>query len=237
MLQAPTFSSPEAYGNNEQKHHCFGDTMKSLFVIMILATAVSSCSTIYYSFWEAFGTEKRELLRDSIKKSNDIQEDTQSELQSALDRIRSEYKFDESELERTYDKLSSDYEAIKRKSESLSNRIDKVEDIANDLFGEWKDEAEEISNSKYKKESLKKREKTMTKFGELLKSMRNVEGSLKPFLVTFNDQVLFLKHNLNAKSLGAFKTEFRSIEKELSTLSQSIKKSSKEAEDFIDELK
>lgn len=211
--------------------------MKSLLIMFTLATAVSSCSTIYYSFWETFGTEKRELLRDNIKKSNDLQEETQTELKSALDRVRSEYKFDEGELESTYDKLASDYDRITRRSESLTARIDKVEEIATDLFAEWKTEAGEISNKKYKRESLKKRDQTIAKFDVLLKSMRKVEASLKPFLVTFNDQVLFLKHNLNAKSLGAFRSEFNSIEKELNQLSQSIKKSSKEAEDFISELK
>ncbi len=50
------------------------------------------------------------------------------------------------------------------------------------------------------------------------------------------DQVLYLKHNLNAKALDVLKTEIGSIEADVISLIESIETSLRESERFTDSL-
>ena len=55
-------------------------------------------------------------------------------------------------------------------------------------------------------------------------------------LQTFRDNVLFLKHNLNAQAIGSLKGEFASLEQEIEVLIREMNRSIAESNKFIDEL-
>ena len=42
--------------------------------------------------------------------------------------------------------------------------------------------------------------------------MKRAERKIDPVLSAFKDQVLFLKHNLNARSIASLKSEFATVE-------------------------
>ena len=195
-----------------------------------------SCSSVYYKFWETLGREKRDLLKTNVAAASESQEDLEEEFKDTISKIRSEYKFDGGSLEETYDSLSEDLADAESEAASLTSRIDKVEDVGEDLFAEWQSEINELTNPKYKSDSKKKRASTERKFNTMLASMRRVEASMEPILRKFRDQVLYLKHNLNAAALGAFKTEFVSIESDINGLIKRIEASSSEAESFIKDI-
>ena len=65
----------------------------------------------------------------------------------------------------------------------------------------------------------------------------SAEASLAPVLKQFNDQVLYLKHNLNAQALGSLKAEAGQIEKEIGRLIQEMNASISQADAFIKGLK
>ena len=67
--------------------------------------------------------------------------------------------------------------------------------------------------------------------------MANSESQLDQVLTLLRDQVLFLKHNLNAKTLATFKGEFGKIEKEINELISRIDQSLSETENFQMTLK
>ena len=48
---------------------------------------------------------------------------------------------------------------------------------------------------------------TRSRYKQLMASMRRAERSMSPVLESFEDQVLFLKHNLNARAIGALRNE------------------------------
>lgn len=198
---------------------------------------VVSCSTVYYNVWEALGKEKRDLLKSNVLKVKEDQDEVQEEFRDTLEKVRSKYKLNGGNLEKIYDQLNGDYEDAKAKSDTLTKRINKVEEIAEDLFEEWEQEAKQITNTTYRRDSLNKRRATMRKFKGMHRAMRRVESSLQPVLTKLKDQVLYLKHNLNAQAIGAFKVEFEKIAREINSLSGQIKKSSRAADDFIANMK
>ena len=208
----------------------------SIFPLLVTAFLTQSCSTVYYNFWESLGKEKHDLLVANIEEVQDDQKDVEKAFSSALDRIRKEYSLKEPDLEEFYDDLSADYQRAQKKAEQLTARIDKVETIAQDLFAEWEDEADDIKTDRYRQDSLQKLKATKSKFKPMLASMRGVEKSMTPVLSKFNDQVLYLKHNLNAKALGAFKKEFVTVEAEIKALVADIEKSTARADEFMSQM-
>lgn len=197
---------------------------------------LSSCSSVYYNFWETFGKEKRDLLKSKMISADSSHSEVNEELKDSLARIRSEYKFKEGNLEKTYDSLSEDYEDISEKSDLLSNNINKAEDIANDLFAEWNEEALSLNKRNYRNDSLAKLKRTKSSFRDTLSSMRIVEKKMKRLLMQYKDQVTYIKHNLNAKIIGNLQLEMGSISSEMEKLITQINESKSKTKKFISKL-
>ena len=70
----------------------------------------------------------------------------------------------------------------------------------------------------------------------MIKAMRQAEKSVSPVLAALRDQVLYLKHNLNAKAIGALQGEVRDVEQDVASLLQSMERSMQESKRFIAEL-
>jgi hypothetical protein len=66
--------------------------------------------------------------------------------------------------------------------------------------------------------------------------MKRAERKMDPVLSAFNDQVLFLKHNLNAKAIASLQTELGSVEAEVNSLIRDMEASIKEADAFISSM-
>ena len=66
-----------------------------------------------------------------------------------------------------------------------------------------------------------------------MKVMGRAADRMEPVLATFRDQVLFLKHNLNARALASLTTTNRELEADISRLVADMEASIREAEDFI----
>lgn len=60
---------------------------------------------------------------------------------------------------------------------------------------------------------------------------------MKPILDTLQDNVLVLKHSLNAQAIGALQGEFGTLKKEISNLLDKMTISIKASDTFIKEMK
>ena len=60
---------------------------------------------------------------------------------------------------------------------------------------------------------------------------------MDPVVATFRDQVLYLKHNLNARALAQLATTNHALEADITRLIADMEASIKEAEKFVKELK
>ncbi len=111
-------------------------------------------------------------------------------------------------LQQRYESLASQYQDSKQAAAEVSQRIDKVELVAFDLFAEWETELAQYQNKQLRSDSKKKLLETKRQFNNLVKVMRKAESKMPPVLRVLNDNVLYLKHNLNAKAVGAIGGEF-----------------------------
>ncbi|WP_440903491.1 DUF2959 domain-containing protein [Catenovulum sp. SX2] len=210
--------------------------IKHQFVAVLLVMGLSACQSAYYSAMEKVGYHKRDILVDRVEDVQQAQQDAQQEFKSALEQFQSVVQFDGGELQAHYQKLNDEYQASKEAADAVSERIDKVEQVAEDLFDEWQNELEQYSSAKLRSQSATKLAKTKARYKTLLRAMRQSEKKMQPFLSALQDNVLFLKHNLNAQAIGSLKGELAEIEKDVESIIREIDRSIKESEKFINSL-
>jgi len=205
----------------------------SLFTLFFLL----ACSSAYYKTMEGLGIEKRDILVDRVEDARDAQDSASEQFASALDQFRSTVNFDGGNLEKTYDRLNAEYERSVSEAEDVSEHIDSVEDVSEDLFNEWELELEQYKRADLRRSSAQILNDTRSRYKQLMSTMRRAERSMEPVLDAFHDQVLYLKHNLNARAIGTLRNELDSIEKDTANLIAQMQKAIAEANEFIESMK
>lgn len=204
--------------------------------LIFICTVLCGCSSVQYAVKEKFGIHKRDILRSAISDAKSDQTKASEQFQSALDRLMDLYQVDGGELEKKYAEFSSQYEKSLSRSSALKSRINKVNKVAQDLFKEWAVEIDEISNSSLRIKSAQKLEATQNKFDTLIGSFESSKQRMDSVLVLLKDQVLFLKHNLNASAVAGLENEVNEVQNEIIDLIKQIHISINEAEAFINTL-
>ncbi len=213
--------------------------MNTLFARTALITALlftAGCSSTYYNTLEKFGYAKREVLVDRVEKAQKSQTEAKDQFASALDRFLAVTKADGGELQRKYDALNTDFKRSETRATEVRDRIASVEDVAEALFSEWKQELKQYSNATLRSESQRQLDVTRRNYDNLLRLMHRASERMDPVLNTFRDQVLYLKHNLNAQAIASLDTTHRELQADISRLIADMETSIRESESFIKTL-
>lgn len=208
--------------------------ISSLFVIALFTGCANN---MYYAGMEKAGFHKRDIMVDRVEGVQDSQKEAQEEFKSALEHFGSLVTIKDSDLKSAYEKFNDEYENAKDAAEDLSSRIDKLENVSLALFEEWAEELNLYKNAKLKAQSKKQLRDTQTKYKNMMRVMRSSEKSMGPILDSFQDNVLILKHSLNAQAIGALQGEFGTLKKEISGLISQMNKSIITSNAFIKEMR
>lgn len=214
-------------------------TMMFLPFFFVLACAnpvEKAVNKVKYSAWETIGYEKRDLFKREVSNVKEEQEDTQEAFKDALEQLKSVYAFDGGNLEKEQRRLNSAYEDAAEEAKEVREKIGKVDQVATDLFTEWEEEIQEIKTGDLRRRSTSQLSETKKRYGDLHRKLLKSESRIEPVLSKLHDQVLFLKHNLNAKAIAGLKVEGSRIEADISRLVKDMESSNKEAEEFIKTL-
>lgn len=203
------------------------------FTLFMLA----GCQSTYYSALERAGIHKRDILVTRVEDARDSQQQAQQQFRDALERYRSVVQVDGGELEARYEALDREYQASERAAREVRNRIDGVEDVANALFREWRSELREYSNRELRNVSEQELKRTEQSYQALIQRMKAAEKRIEPVLSVLRDQTLFLKHNLNARAIGALEGEYRTLATDVDRLIAEMQRAIDEAEVFIRQMR
>lgn len=202
-------------------------------ILVLLAMTALGCESTYYATWEKLGYEKRDILSERVEETRDDQEEAKEQFADALEQFQSVVKVDGGELEAKYKKLKAELDDSEGIAEDVRNRIASVEDVAADLFEEWEQELEAYSDANLKRASKEQLRDTQRRYAKLLAAMKTAESKMEPVLKVFRDQVLFLKHNLNARAIASLQTTVVELESDVAALIADMNKSIAEADEFI----
>jgi hypothetical protein len=208
----------------------------ALLLAGAVALLLTACSTMYYNTMESLGYAKRDLLVSRVEDARDTQEKAKEEFASALEKFTSVVNFSGGDLEDKYYELERAYERSTADAEAVRDRINAVASVAEALFKEWQEELDEYSSASLRRASQKQLSDTRERYEDLMAAMRRAESKIQPVLDAFHDQVLFLKHNLNAKAIASLQDELVSVETDITALVREMQASIDEANAFIESM-
>ena len=204
----------------------------TLFFIVFLFVS-TGCQRTYYKTMETFGYHKRDILVDRVEDSRDAQQDAKEQFQTALEKFTEVTNFEGGKLEKKYKELKSEFDKSESKANAVRENIEDVEDVAEALFDEWESELDQYTNSTLRHSSERKLKQTRDQYAQLISAMKRAESKIAPVLMAFRDQVLFLKHNLNAQAIASLHDELVSVEADIASLIKEMEASIAEADAFI----
>ena len=210
--------------------------MYSKTLLALALAFLTSCSSLYYNAMEKIGKEKRDILVQRIVDGKKDQEEAKQQLKTTLEAFQALTGFEGGDLEKVYKKLNGEFTDAEKRAKDLTERIASIDQVAKDLFAEWDKEASEMKDRGLRTRSLQMLRETRSRHQQYLKRMQQTDRKIQPVLQGFRDQVLFLKHNLNAKAIGSLKTTATKLDGEVGVLIQDIEGSMREADSFIASL-
>ena len=108
-----------------------------------------------------------------------------------------------------------------------------MEDVGGRLFKKWQSELKEYESADLRARSERQLIATKEQYEDLIYTMNRAAKKMDPVLALYNDQVLFLKHNLNARAISSLEYERTEIESRVATLISEMNAAIAEADAFI----
>ena len=189
--------------------------------------------TVYYIARESIGEHKREIVVYQVEQACVSLQETRDEFEDALERFKNLVCINETGLEHKYNLLNRQYQFCRSKSDVVSTRIRAIQEVSEALFVEWENELNEYTNRNLRAHSKQQLKVARQNYVRLIRSMQKAEAKIQPVLAAFKDQVLYLKHNLNAQAIAALRHEFIEIGIDISQLIHAMEQTIAEASQFV----
>jgi chromosome segregation ATPase len=207
--------------------------MKTAVALLAAATLLAGCQSAYYAAAEKVGFAKRDILVSRVESARDAQQDAREEITDALTEFRKVVDVQGGELEARYKSLAAKLDDSEQAADAVRGRIAAVEDVAGALFREWQDELQQYSSPELRARSEAQLRETRSRYREMIAAMKRAEARLEPALSPLRDQVLYLKHNLNARAIAGLKGEVARVDTEVGRLVAELDAAIAEADRFI----
>lgn len=204
--------------------------------LVLMMLGLAGCQSAYYRAMEKVGYHKRDILVSRVNDARDEQQRTAKQIRSTLDNFRTVVNFSGGDLERQYNLLQLDLERSEKRALAVRERITAVQQVADALFVEWEEELGHYSNPALASSSREQLRETRVRYERYLAAMLRAESKLEPVLRPFRDQVLFLKHNLNARAVASLQSEVVAVQGNVDVLIREMEHSMREADQFLQGL-
>jgi hypothetical protein len=210
-------------------------TALSLSVLGLASGA--GCSGTAIALKEKLGIPKRDQLVSKVEATRDSQEAAKEQFESALAEFIAVTGVEGGELEAKYKKLNSEYQRAEDRAQVVRSRITETDRVASALFSEWKAELAQYKDPALRRTSEDQLRETQSRYADLIGAMKSAAAKMAPVLARFHDQVLFLKHNLNARAVAGLRTNVAQMQGDVERLVRDMEASIAEANSFISQMK
>ena len=207
--------------------------MRSSPALLILTLFLAGCSGVYYDAMEKVGIPKRKILVDRVQAARGAQQEAKQQFASALEQFLAVTRVPATEMQATYGRLNDEFKRSEARAQEVHDRMDAIDNVAKALFEEWSGELAQYTNPTLRTQSERQLATTRQRYADLMRVMEQAAARMNPVLNAFRDQVLFLKHNLNAQAISALSGTTRELQQDISRLIADMEKSIKEADSFI----
>ena len=202
-------------------------------VIAALLTLAVGCSSVQYSALEKVGIHKRDILVDNVEEARDSQAETREQLVTAYEELSTLIGFDGGELETQYKRLSREVERSQDSIDELDGHLSDIDRVSEDLFEEWEAELGQYNSAALRSDQARKLKLSRKQFATMRDRMQTARDRVDPVMAVLNDNVLYLKHSLNAKALDALRGQASMLEGQVDALIRDMQVAIDEADAFI----
>lgn len=211
---------------------CRVKALKIGFISLVLLGLVG-CQSTYYGTMEKLGYAKRDILIDRVEEAAETQGEVKDKFQSAYQAFDQLLKLEATPLQERYETLNDAYLDSRAKAEELTGRIESIESVADALFEEWQAELDQYTDAGLRASSARQLKQAKLRYKSYLKTLQEAEAKVEPVLAVFKDQVLYLKHNLNAEKISALKGEVKRFDSDVKGLMAAMDRSIAQAQTFV----
>lgn len=211
--------------------------MRKLILLPLAVLTFAGCSSMEYAVKEKFGIHKRDILVARVQDAREAQDDAKEQFKTALEQFIELTGAEGGEMKAKYDKLSSAYDRSESRAKAVRDHIGQIETVAAALFREWEDELAQYSDRELRRTSERQLRSTQGRYADLISVMHRTAARMDPVLVRFKDQVLFLKHNLNAQVIAQLGNTTHTLRTDVTRLVAEMEASIREADEFIKAMK
>lgn len=207
--------------------------MQRLALLLSASLLLSSCSSVYYGAMEKIGVPKRSILVERVQAARGAQQEAKQQFANALQQFLAVTKVPATELQATHGRLHDELKRSESRAQEVRDRIEAIDSVAAALFAEWSAELAHYSNPNLRAQSARQLDATRRRYTDLMRVMNTAADRMEPVLTAFRDQVLFLKHNLNAQAVAALDGTTRDLQQDIGLLIADMEKSIREADTFL----
>ena len=211
-----------------------------LAAAILITPALTGCAGAGIAVKEKLGYAKREQLVDEVKDARDEQTQAKQQFESALAEFLAVTDTAKNpsvaELEKRYTALKREYERSEDAADGVRDQIKDVDRVATALFKEWNTELSQYTSPELRRASERQLNDTQRQYDRLIGAMKAAEAKMDPVLAAFKDQVLFLKHNLNARAIASLQDTVGRVESDVQRLVAEMEASINEANTFIQQM-
>lgn len=209
---------------------------RALFSCLVVA-ALSGCASVQYSALEKVGIHKRDILVDRVEDARDSQNETSENLVSAYEELSALIDYDGGELEDRYERLNKQVEKSADTIEELDEHLADIDRVSEDLFEEWESELDLYSSAALRRDQEQKLATARRQFATMRERMQVARNRVDPVMAVLADNVLFLKHSLNAQALAALRGQATLLEGQVDALIRDMRIAIEEADAFISRMR
>ncbi len=202
-------------------------------IALILLVLSAGCSSVQYSALEKVGIHKRDLLVSNVEDARDSQSETREQLVTAYEELTALIGFDGGELEARYKRLSKEVTQSQDVIDELDGHLEDIDRVSRDLFKEWESELDLYNNASLRADQAKKLNLSRKQFATMRDRMQQARDRVDPVMAVLNDNVLYLKHSLNAQALDALRGQATLLEGQVDALIRDMQAAIDEADAFI----
>ena len=125
---------------------------------------------------ERLGVHKRDILRDRIGNGQEEQEEAREQFQSAYESFKEVAGYQGGKLEDVYGRLQAEYDESAENAEAVRDRNKSIEEVAGDLFDEWRSQTHLIEKDSYRRQSQQSLRDTRARYKKLIAAMKRAEA-------------------------------------------------------------
>jgi len=208
-----------------------------LAAVLAVFAGLTGCASVQYSALEKVGIHKRDILVDRVEDARDAQADTRENLVSAYEELSSLIGHEGGELEKKYEQLSESVDDASDATEELDEQLEAIDRVSADLFEEWEAELDLYTSQNLRADQEKKLGLARRQYSEMRARMQKARDRVDPVMAVLSDNVLFLKHSLNAQALSALRGQAATLENQVDALIRDMQLAIDEADAFISRMR